>query len=61
VHQLTNKTDEDIYIWEVGLHILFATGGKAYMLEHTVLEEPIVVPAGNTISTEYVIKFPYGT
>jgi hypothetical protein len=61
VHQLTNNTAEDIYIWEVGLHILFATGGKAYMLEHTVLEEPIVVPAGNTISTEYVIKFPYGT
>ena len=60
VHQLTNQTDEDIYIWEVGLHILFAMGGKAYMLEHTVLEEPIVVPAGNTISTEYVIKFPYG-
>lgn len=60
VHQLTNKTDEDIYIWEIGLHILFSQGGFSYMLEHTVLEEPIIVPAGNTISTEYVIKFPYG-
>ncbi|MBQ1255643.1 MAG: hypothetical protein IIX91_07630, partial [Clostridia bacterium] len=60
-HQVTNNTDEEITVSEIGCFGVLANGGKVCMLDRTVLEEPIVIPPKETVSLEYVIKFPYGT
>lgn len=59
-HQVTNTTAQEITISEVGCFGQLSSGGKAVLLDHTVLETPITIPAKETISLEYVIKFPYG-
>ena len=60
-HQVTNNTGEEITVSEIGCFGILANGGKVCMLDRTVLEEPIVIPPKETVSLEYVIKFPYGT
>lgn len=62
VYNVTNTTSEDLTISEIGVfgfHII--TGGYYCLLDHTILENPVVVPAKRTVAMEYVIKFPYGT
>ena len=61
VHQVTNNSNEEISISEIGCFGSIASGGKVCMLDRTVLEAPIVIPPKETVSLEYVIKFPYGT
>ena len=59
-HQVTNNTDADIAVSEIGCFGNLSASGKPFLLDHTVLETPVVVPAGKTVTMEYVIKFPYG-
>ena len=59
-HQVTNTTAEEITISEVGCFGQLSAGGKVVLLDHTVLETPVVIPPKETVSLEYVIKFPYG-
>lgn len=58
-YELTNNTDADIAISEIGLFGRF-TSTKILLLDHTVLDEPIVVLAGQAVPVTYEIKFPYG-
>ncbi len=61
VHQVTNKTNNDITITEAGIFGNWKSGGKVFLLDHTILETPVVIPARKTVPIEYAIKFPYGT
>lgn len=58
-HLVTNNTGADITVTEIGSFGCFTSGGKPIMMDHTVLETPIIIPARNTITIEYVIKFPF--
>ena len=60
VHQVTNNTNQEVTISEIGSFGSASGGAKVIMLDRTVLETPIVIPAKETVSLEYVIKFPYG-
>lgn len=59
-HQVTNNTDEEITVSEIGCFGALTNGGKVCLLDRTVLETPITIPPKETVSVEYVIKFPYG-
>lgn len=61
VHQITNNTDKTIEIREVGCFGQLESSSRAFLLDRTVLKEPLVIPPKETVTTEYVIKFPYGT
>ena len=60
-HSLTNTTSKDITIKEVGCFGKINSEQGAFLLDRTVLNTPIVIPAGRTVPIEYAIKFPYGT
>ena len=60
-HSITNVTSKDIAISEIGCLGQIESGGNSFLLDHTVLETPIVIPAGKTVALEYVIKFPFGS
>lgn len=61
VYNVTNTTSEDLSISEIGVFSRHISTGQYYcLLDHTILETPVVVPAGRTVAMEYVIKFPYG-
>ena len=59
-HSLTNTTSNDIVIGEIGCFGQVDGSKSSFLLDRTVLETPVVVPAGKTVAMEYVIKFPYG-
>ena len=59
LHQVTNTTDQDITITEAGICGIWKSGGKAFLLDHTILENPVVIPARKTVPIEYAIRFPY--
>lgn len=61
VHQITNNTDKAIEIREVGCFGQLESSSRSFLLDRTVLKEPLVIPPKETVTTEYVIKFPYGT
>ena len=58
-YELTNHTDADIVISEVGLFGR-CTSTLILLLDRTVLDEPIAIPPGETVPISYEIKFPYG-
>lgn len=61
-YDVTNTGSEDITVSEIGLFSLNASSGLwQSLLDHTVLETPITVPAGQTVPINYTIKLPYGT
>lgn len=61
VYNITNTTSADLTISEIGVFSRHVSTGQYYcLLDHTVLENPVVIPAGRTVAMEYVIKFPYG-
>ena len=60
-HLVTNNTSEDIAVSEIGSFGCFTSAGKPIMMDHTVLETPVIIPARDTSTIEYVIKFPLGT
>lgn len=61
-YSITNTTDADLTIAEVGVFARHVTAGEHFcLLDRTVLETPIIIPPKKTVSMEYVIKFPYGT
>ena len=61
LHQVTNNTNRDIAITEAGLFGNWENAGKVFLLDRTVLETPIVVPAKKTVPVEYAIRFLYGS
>ena len=65
LHQVANNTNNDITITEAGIFGNWTSGGKIFLLDHTILdhtilETPVVIPARKTVPIEYAIKFPYG-
>lgn len=56
---LTNTTDADIIIWEVGVvTTLYASNTyRPFLMERTVLTEPITIPAGESKLVTYKITF----
>lgn len=60
-HKVTNKSGQDIAITELGAYgNMFTSTDVPFMLDHTVLQDPIVIPAGQTVPIDYEIRFPYG-
>lgn len=59
-HSVTNNTNEEITIGEVGCFGMTYSNGSGVLLDRTVLDEPITIPAKGTVAFEYVIKFPFG-
>ena len=60
-YTITNNTSADLTIAEVGIFARHVSSGDHFcLLDRTVLETPIVIPPKETVSVEYVIKFPYG-
>ena len=58
---VTNKTADAITISEVGLTIYNSNSPYAYVLvDRTVLETPITIPAGQSKQITYTIRFNYG-
>lgn len=62
-YYVTNKMSEAVEISELGLFGKYfnETSCIPFLLDHTVLDEPIVIPPGETVPITYEIKFPYGT
>ena len=59
---VTNKTADAITISEVGLTIYNNNSPYPYVLvDRTVLDEPITIPAGQSKQITYTIRFNYGT
>ncbi len=58
-YDVTNLTEQELAISEIGLFGLYRTSDPL-LYDHTVLDEPIIVPAGQTMPITYEIKFPYG-
>ena len=56
---ITNKTAEAITISEVGLTTMPNSSYYA-LVDHTVLETPITIPAGQSKQITYTIRFNYG-
>ena len=60
---ITNKTAEAITISEVGLTACPNTNGTPYpyvLVDRTVLDTPITIPAGQSKQITYTIRFNYG-
>ena len=60
---ITNKTAEAITISEVGLTASPNTQGSPFpfvLVDRTVLDEPITIPAGESKQITYTIRFNYG-
>ena len=58
---VTNKTADAITISEVGLTIYDSNKPYAYVLiDRTVLDTPITIPAGQSKQITYTIRFNYG-
>jgi hypothetical protein len=60
---LTNTSNDDITIGEIGIAGNVNVAGNWYLalLERTVLDKPITVPAGGFGQIEYAIKLPIPT
>lgn len=64
---ITNKTDADIVISEVGLTTepYYLANGNQYtyryaLVDRTVLDTPVTIPAGQSKQITYTIRFNYG-
>ena len=60
---ITNKTAEAITISEVGLTACPNTKGTPFafaLVDHTVLDNPVTIPAGQSKQITYTIRFNYG-
>lgn len=61
-HYVTNKTANTIEISELGAYgkLINKSEIKPFLLDHTILDEPIILPPGETQAITYEIRFPYG-
>lgn len=59
-HVAINNTSEPIEITEIGLYGGIESADSPVLFDHTILDEPIVLPPGETVPINYEIKFPYG-
>ena len=61
VYTITNNNAEEITIREVALHVLFyrTTSGSTNgcVIDRTVLDTPVTIPAGGVGQVEYTITF----
>ena len=55
---ITNETTEAITISEVGLTAMPSSGGHT-LVDRTVLDNPITIPAGQSKQITYTIRFNY--
>lgn len=57
-----NKTEEAISITEIGLFTGFGSDGSLYrcLVDRTVLDAPVTIPAGQSKQITYTIRFNYG-
>lgn len=60
---ITNTSNQDITIGEIGMWLQLYTGNNtnnsgAFLVERTVLDNPITIPAGGIGLIEYAIKLP---
>jgi len=58
---LTNTSDSPITVTEVGLINVFGRGSNMYsayaLLDHTLLQTPVTIPAGDSASIQYILNF----
>ena len=61
VYTITNNNAEEITIREVALHVLFYSttsgGTNGCVIDRTVLDTPVTIPAGGVGQVEYTITF----
>lgn len=60
-YTITNTGTENITIAEVGLFEGFSNSMCDYMMERTVLDSPITIPAGGVGQVTYTIRMDYPT
>ena len=61
-YSVTNTGETDQAVSEIGVFSCDTDSGTTItLLDHTVLAEPIVIRAKQTVPITYEIKFPYGT
>lgn len=61
-YAVTNRTAEDITIREIGCTSYipkYSSGSVLCMIERTVLDEPITIPAGDATSFTYKVTYNY--
>ena len=56
---ITNSTSAEITVREVGINLYFSN--VAYLVEHTLLDEPVTIPAGGFGQVVYTIRMNYPT
>lgn len=56
---ITNKTSEAITISEVGLTASPVTNSACVLVDRTVLDTPVTIPAGQSKQITYTIRFNY--
>ena len=62
IHTITNGNSSEITIREVGRysHAQYASGSYGnYLIDRTVLDTPVTIPAGGIGQVEYTITFKY--
>lgn len=59
IYTITNGTSEDVTISEIGYIAQYYSGGCYHnaLLDHTLLEEPVTIPAGGVGQVTYTITF----
>lgn len=59
IYTITNGTSEDVTISEIGYIAQYYSGGYYHhaLLDHTLLEEPVTIPAGGVGQVTYTITF----
>jgi|GEM_PF-1345488 len=59
-YNIANNSSEDVAVSEAGIYgVLEAATNKPFLLDHTVLETPIVIVPGQSVTINYEIRFPY--
>ena len=57
---ITNGNDTDVTINEIGLNLNY-TGNWSFLVERTVLDAPLTIPAGGIGKVTYTIRMNYPT
>lgn len=57
---ITNGNDTDVTINEIGLNLNY-TGNWAFLVDRTVLDAPLTIPAGGIGQVTYTIRMNYPT
>ena len=58
-YDVTNNGTNDVAISEIGVFGTLVSSDPPFMLDHTVLETPIIIPAGDTKPIAYAVIINY--